>query len=116
MPAREAFRLGRTLVVPSRAESLPYIVLEAAAAGLPLLATDVGGIPEIVAGTDTALLPPGDVDALAHAMMGVLDNPVAARSRAERLRETVAERFTIEAMTDGVLDLYAQVRASLAQR
>ncbi|MEZ0305665.1 MAG: glycosyltransferase family 4 protein [Hyphomicrobiaceae bacterium] len=116
MPAREAFRLGRTLVVPSRAESLPYIVLEAAAAGLPLLASDVGGIPEIVAGTDTDLLPPGDADALAHAMMGVLDNPVAARSRAERLRETVAERFTIEAMTDGVLDLYAQVRASLAQR
>ena len=58
MPAREAFRLGRTLVVPSRAESLPYIVLEAAAAGLPLLASDVGGIPEIVAGTDTDLLPP----------------------------------------------------------
>ena len=48
-------------------------------------------------------------------MMGVLDNPVAARSRADRLREIVAERFTIEAMTDGVLDLYAQVRASLAQ-
>ena len=70
-PAREAFRLGRTLVVPSRAESLPYIVLEAAAAGLPLLASDVGGIPEIVAGTDTDLLPPGDADALAHAMMGV---------------------------------------------
>jgi glycosyltransferase involved in cell wall biosynthesis len=116
MPAREAFRLGRTLVVPSRAESLPYIVLEAAAAGLPLLASDVGGIPEIVAGTDTDLLPPGDADALAHAMMGVLDDPVAARSRAERLREAVAERFTIAAMTDGVLDLYAQVRASLAQR
>ena len=53
MPAREAFRLGRVLVVPSRAESFPYIVLEAAAAGLPMLATDVGGIPEIVAGTDT---------------------------------------------------------------
>ena len=62
MPAREAFRLGRTLVVPSRAESLPYIVLEAAAAGLPLLASDVGGIPEIVAGTDTDLLPPGDAE------------------------------------------------------
>ena len=47
MPAREAFALGRVLVVPSRAESLPYVVLEAAAAGVPLIATRVGGIPEI---------------------------------------------------------------------
>ena len=69
MPAREAFALGRALVVPSRAESFPYIVLEAAAAGLPLLATNVGGIPEIVSGTDTALLPPEDADALAQAML-----------------------------------------------
>ena len=47
MPAREAFKLGRLLVVPSRAESMPYIVLEAAAARVPLIATNVGGIPEI---------------------------------------------------------------------
>lgn len=112
MPAREAFRLGRALVVPSRAESLPYIVLEAAAARLPLLASDVGGIPEIIAGTDTDLLPPGDADALAHAMLAVLDDPLAAQERASRLREAVAARFTIEAMADAVLDVYAQVLAS----
>jgi glycosyltransferase involved in cell wall biosynthesis len=112
MPARTAFRLGRTLVVPSRAESLPYIVLEAAAAGLPLLATDVGGIPEIIAGTDTQLLPPGDVDALARAMLEVLDDPATAQARALRLQRAVAERFTIAAMTDAVLDLYAAAHAS----
>ena len=81
MPAREAFPLGRALVVPSRAESLPYIVLEAAAAGLPLLATNVGGIPEIVGGTDTALLPPEDAEALAQAMLELLDDPAAAQAR-----------------------------------
>jgi glycosyltransferase involved in cell wall biosynthesis len=107
MPAREAFALGRVLVVPSRAESLPYIVLEAAAAGLPLLATDVGGIPEIVADTDTALLPAGDADALARAMLEALAEPAAAQARALHLQDAVAQRFTIATMTDAVLGVYA---------
>ena len=47
MPARQAFALGRVIVVPSRAEAMPYIVLEALAAGKPMIATAVGGIPEI---------------------------------------------------------------------
>ena len=107
MPAREAFRLGRALVVPSRAESLPYIVLEAAAAALPMLASDVGGIPEIVAGSDTALVRPGDAEGLARAMHELLDEPAAAHARAQRLQQIVAKRFTIAAMADAVLDLYA---------
>ena len=45
MSARKAFGLGRIMVVPSLAESFPYVVLEAAAAGLPLISTSVGGIP-----------------------------------------------------------------------
>ncbi len=107
MPAAEAFRRGRCIVVPSRAESLPYIVLEAAAAELPLIATNAGGIPEIVRGTDTQLLPAGDVNALARAMHGFLDEPQAAIERAKRLRKIVAERFAIEATTTSVLDVYA---------
>jgi glycosyltransferase involved in cell wall biosynthesis len=111
MPAREAFGRGRVLVVPSRAESFPYIVLEAAAAGLPMLATNVGGIPEIVAGTDTALLPPEDVGALAKAMLDALADPATARARALRLQEAVGNRFTVSAMTDAVLALYDAVLA-----
>ena len=109
MPAREAFALGRTMVVPSRAESFPYIVLEAAAARLPLLATDVGGIPEIVSGTDTALVPPEDAGALAEAMLRTLVDPAAARAKAARLQEAVGQRFTVAAMTDAVLGVYASV-------
>jgi glycosyltransferase involved in cell wall biosynthesis len=109
MPAREAFSLGRIMIVPSRAESFPYIVLEAAAAGLPILATNVGGIPEIVSGTDTALLPPEDADALARAMLEMLDNPAAAQTNALRLRQSVGQRFTVVAMADAVLGVYASV-------
>jgi glycosyltransferase involved in cell wall biosynthesis len=109
LPAREAFALGRALIVPSRAESFPYIVLEAAAAGLPLIATNVGGIPEIVAGTDTTLLPPDDPALLALAMMTILNDPLAAQACASRLKAAVADRFTIEAMTTAVLRLYASV-------
>lgn len=111
MRASDAFPLGRCLVVPSRAESFPYIVLEAGAAGIPLIATAVGGIPEIVAGTQTALIAPGSVDALVRAITNVLSDPDGARSRASELRRAVQQRFTIAAMTDGVLDLYRSARA-----
>lgn len=107
MPARQVFPRGRCLVVPSRTESFPYIVLEGAAAGLPLIATDVGGIPEIVAGTDTALLPSDDAMALANAMQGFLEMPGLHQERAARLRANVAQRFTVDAMSDAVLDFYA---------
>jgi glycosyltransferase involved in cell wall biosynthesis len=63
--ARSAFARARCVVVPSRSESFPYIVLEAAAAQMPLIATDVGGIPEIVGQVEMPLIPSGDVPALA---------------------------------------------------
>ena len=52
-------------LVPSRAESLPYVVLEAAAAAVPMIATRVGGIPEIFGPDTTDLVSPGDAAALA---------------------------------------------------
>ncbi len=107
LPAREAFRLGRIMIVPSRAESFPYIVLEAAAAGLPLIATSAGGIPEIVYGTNTALIEPGATQPLIDALNAVLDDPEAASARAKNLRANVAEKFTVAAMTSAVLGFYA---------
>jgi glycosyltransferase involved in cell wall biosynthesis len=111
MPARHAFRMGRALVLPSRAESLPYVALEAAAAAVPLIATSVGGLPEIVQGTDTELVPPGDPAALAAAMRSVLERPLYAADRADRLQRTVADRFSLARMTDSILDLYLTVLA-----
>lgn len=110
MPARAAFRRGRVLVVPSRAESFPYIVLEGAAAGLPLVATEVGGIPEIVAGTDTRLVPADDVAALERALRRAFDDMTSGcrllRNEAMRLREAVRIRFTVERMAADVADAY----------
>ncbi len=92
-PSARPSRLGRIMVVPSLAESFPYVVLEAAAAGLPLIATNVGGIPEIVADTDTALIEPGNVEALASALEATLDDPEACKSRANRLKANVDEQI-----------------------
>ncbi len=105
----DAFPLGRCLVVPSRAESMPYIVLEAAAAGMPLLATDVGGIPEIVNGTDTPLLPAGRRRRAGarHARLPRRTRG-GARRAPTRLQAAVAERFTVERAAGEVLAFYAE--------
>jgi glycosyltransferase involved in cell wall biosynthesis len=108
LPARQAFGLGRIMVVPSLAESFPYVVLEAAAAGLPLIATNVGGIPEIVADTDTALIEPGSATELASALRATLDDLETAKGGAKHLRAKVESKFTVAAMTDAVLDFYAE--------
>lgn len=112
LAAGEAFPLGRALVVPSLKESFPYIVLEGAAAGLPLVATRVGGIPEIVAGTDTPLVSAGDATALADAMRSVLTDPLTARDRAARLKANVQSKFTVAAMAAEILDFYTAARRS----
>lgn len=104
--ARGAFARARCIVVPSRAESFPYIVLEAAAAQMPLIATNAGGIPEIVAGVDMPLIPPGDVPALAGQLRAFLAGPKPFLDRAATLQRIVAERFTVENMTHETIDFY----------
>jgi glycosyltransferase involved in cell wall biosynthesis len=105
-PARVAFTLGRTLVVPSRAESLPYVVLEAAAAGVPLIASKVGGIPEIFGPDASDLVPPGDPAALARAISSALHDRGGRHSASLRLKSRVRASFSVEAMTDAVIDAY----------
>lgn len=116
MPARRAQALGRIMVVPSRAESLPYVVLEAAAASKPLITTDVGGIPEIYGPQSAHLVPPEDVNALARAIAEAIDRPDTAAARARELRERVAQSFSVDTMVDGVLGAYADGLARLHER
>lgn len=107
MPAREAFRLGRVMCVPSRAESMPYIVLEALAAGMPLIASRVGGIPEIFGADCPALVQPGSISALAETMTLSLEDPAWLRS-AMPGPAAFHQRFSVERMADAVLGLYRQ--------
>ncbi|MET2827265.1 glycosyltransferase family 4 protein [Mesorhizobium shangrilense] len=74
MPARKAFALADLVVVPSRAEAMPYIVLETLAAGKPMIATSVGGIPEIFSADSPALIRP-DPRELGDKMCEALADP-----------------------------------------
>ncbi len=112
LPARAAFARGRLLVIPSRAESLPYIVLEAAAAGVPMLATNVGGIGEIFDPDAAALIEPGSPDALAEAIAAAIGDPPSLSARTERLRQRVRAHFSADGMVEAVLNAYAESRSA----
>ncbi len=116
LPARTAFARGRCVVVPSRAESFPYIVLEAAAAQMPLIATNVGGIPEIMGNVDMPLVPGGDVGALASQLRAFLAGPKPFLQRAVELQRHVASRFTVENMTYEIVDFYVSELRAGTQR
>jgi glycosyltransferase involved in cell wall biosynthesis len=112
MNAREAFALGRAMLVPSRFESMPYVVLEAAGCRQPLIATDVGGIPEIFGPDREALIAPGDVGALEGRILEALDDRQGAlAARTLRLHERVQHSFSAELMTDTVIAGYRRAIA-----
>ncbi|MEN0087665.1 MAG: glycosyltransferase family 4 protein [Pseudomonadota bacterium] len=102
MPARDAFKLARTVVVPSRAESFPYIVLEAMAAHKPVIATDVGGISEML---EAPLVAPDDADEIRAAMKAALMSPPSDRDIAERA-SSAHERFSVDAMSGAIETVY----------
>lgn len=106
-PIRDVLGRARVMVMPSHAESLPYVILEAAAAAQPLIATRVGGIPEIFGPHADDLIPADDAPALAEAVRArLLETEDVRRARADRLREFVNGRFTIDQMVNGVLGTY----------
>lgn len=112
MPARTAFAMGRTLVVPSRAESLPYIVLEAAGAQMPMIATDVGGIGEVFGPYKDRLIPCDDAAILAARMERALaTDPAIVRQQAEELAGFVSTRFSISVMSEAVVAGYRDAGA-----
>ncbi len=114
-PIRAALAKAHVMVIPSRAESLPYVILEAAAAAQPLIATDVGGIKEIYGPRHAdRLISANEPTILADAIRKALATPEAERlAEAADLALHVRANFCLNAMIDGVLDAY---RAALAKR
>ena len=95
------------------AEGVPNAIIEAMAARLPIVATSVGGNPELVEhGVTGHLVPPGDADALAAALIALLRDPAGARAMGARGRARAASQLLIDRMQRGYLDLYQRVLES----
>ena len=109
--ARHGFSKGGVLVVPSRGDSMPYVVIEAGAAGIPMVAANVGGIPEIFGSHTEALFAANIVGAMADAIEIALEDPEAAQARAKSLRERIFLHFSQKAMVEGVLAGYREAFA-----
>ncbi|CVI16445.1 Glycosyl transferase [Agrobacterium fabacearum CFBP 5771] len=105
MPARQAFALATTVVVPSRAEAMPYIVLEALAAGKTVIASHVGGIAEVLGEDSEALVPAGDADALAKIMVKDAESPDWGKRVMPR-PDSFKAKFSTPVMADDMMKLY----------
>src|SRR4029453_8125800 len=93
----EALAAIDVFVLPSLMEGHPLAVLEAMAAGKPIVATTVGGLAEAMEdGVSGLLVPPGDADALAEAVVSLLRDPERAARLGREARRALEERFSLE--------------------
>ncbi len=102
------YQAADLVVIPSLSEGSPNVLLEAMAAGIPVIATPVGGIPEIVTHEETALLvPPQNPVAMAEAIDLLLSNPGTAINLARQARAKVETDYTPEARARSLIEIYA---------
>ena len=105
---REEILAARALVLPSFAEGLPMVIMEAMALRRPIISTFVAGIPELVhPGEHGWLVPAGDVDALTHAMQACLDAPVDTLVRmGEAAHKRVLARHSVDTQAAQLANLF----------
>ena len=97
-------------VLPSRMDNFPLVLVEAMACGLPVVATRVGGIPEVVEDGVTGLLvPPNDSRALAEAINSLLDDPQRMRSMGVEGRQRVMEHFTWDKVAERMVGYFREI-------
>jgi glycosyltransferase involved in cell wall biosynthesis len=106
----EILRGVDVVALPSSAEGLPLAVLEAMATGCAVVATPVGGVPEVVSDGETGLLvPPGDVDALTSALSFLVASPEHRARLSAAARKRIEERYAIDVFARAVQDVYDRI-------
>lgn len=104
------YAASELLVLPSRKEGMPNVVLEGMLAGLPLVATQVGAVPDMLtSGENGVLVPIGDDAALARAMRDVLCDAAFARRIGERARASLFPRFSIAQRAQNIEGVYNEL-------
>jgi len=107
LAAASAFVLPSVIDPDGGMDNLPTVIMEAMAAGLPVVSTSIGGIPEMVIQNETGfLVPPGDVAALAGAIERLLDDIGLARRFGERGFQRASELFSIGKNTHELCALF----------
>jgi glycosyltransferase involved in cell wall biosynthesis len=96
-------------VLPSLYEGLPLSIMEAMAAGKPVVASDIGGVNELVRDGETGyLVPPGDTQALAHGINTLVSDPALARKMALAGKTLAEKEFSADSMVAGVTNIYKE--------
>ena len=107
---RDEFARADIFVLPSLAEGIPVVLMEAMSCGLPCVTTPVNGIPELVESGVTGLLTrPGDVDALAEALARLIKDPALRHRLALAARDKVAAEFDLDRNIDALASFFAQL-------
>lgn len=109
------YHLLDVLVLPSLRDGLPNALLEGMACGCAVVATEVGGIPDVIRpGENGVLVPPGEVNALAAAISELIQSPERRAALGQAARQTILEQFTPERELGANLSLYQQLLTSTA--
>ncbi len=111
VPAPDALARLRVYVLSSYWENAPMALLEAMAAGVPVVATSVCGVPEVADESVAELVPPGDHAALASAVERVIADPERTAATVRAARQRVEERFTAERNAGEIRQLYERLLA-----
>jgi len=106
----EYLALSDLVVLPSYKEGMPNSLLEAMSAGKPIVATQVGGIPDLVIdGENGRLVPPGNIEGLAHAIGSQLDNPTCMREMGIKSLKMATDKFAVTKAVDALINVYKEV-------
>jgi glycosyltransferase involved in cell wall biosynthesis len=106
------YRAFDVLVLSSRTEGTPIVLLEAMGAGVPVVATSVGGVPDVISPAEAVLAAPNDSAALAQAIGSVLADPTATQRRVEAARERLKREFAIAPWLERYEAVYEAATAS----